>query len=54
MKVRLRRVALLMGGAAVLAAVVVVAFVGSASGAQKKAVNIAVLYYNPSPTGSRS
>ncbi len=51
MKVRLRRVALLMGGAAVLAAVVVVAFVGSASGAQKKAVNIAVLYYNPSPYG---
>jgi ribose transport system substrate-binding protein len=51
MKVRLRRVALLVGGAAVVAAMVVVAFVGSASGAQKKTVNIAVLYYNPSPYG---
>ena len=51
MKVRLRRVALLVGGAAVVTAMVVVAFVGSASGAPKKTYNIAVLYYNPSPYG---
>src|SRR6476619_4404638 len=51
MKVGLRRVALLVGGAALVIAMVAVAFVGSASGAQKKTVNIAVLYYNPSPYG---
>ncbi len=51
MKVRLKRVALLVGGAAVVTALVVVAFVGSASGAPKKTLNVAVLYYNPSPYG---
>ena len=36
MKVRLRRVALLAGGAALVTSMIVVAFVGSASGAPKK------------------
>ena len=51
MKVGLRRAALLVGGAAAVTALVVVAFVGSASGAPKKKWNIAVLYFNPSPYG---
>jgi ribose transport system substrate-binding protein len=51
MKVRLRRAAPLLAGAVVVAAMIVVAFVGTASGAPKAAANVAVLYYNPSPYG---
>jgi ribose transport system substrate-binding protein len=50
MKVRLRRVALLLAAAAVLTTLVVVT-AGPASGRAAKKVNIAVLYYNPSPYG---
>jgi ribose transport system substrate-binding protein len=50
MKFGLRRVAALIAGAAVVTALVVV-FVGTASGAPKATINIAVLYYNPSPYG---
>jgi ribose transport system substrate-binding protein len=51
MKVRFRRVAVLLGAAAAVAAIAA-AFLVSASGAAPKAkVNIAVFYYNGSPFG---
>jgi len=50
MKARLRRGALIVGGAAVIASLVM-AFVGSASGARTAKYNIWLSYYNSSPYG---